>query len=173
MHFAPQKGGDKEAAAHAVDVLNQAHALNQREACNRHVAENVHVHGGVEQKADEDAEEDTCFLKESLCADGRAEAVVFQSCGDACDDVKAHEDGECFDACVKSSKGFVKEGEADAEDGATGQFGARPCVFDGMDEGLDGCVCVDDDLSPFGLKVKRKPPRIMTAVPCVVLACGV
>ena len=81
-----------------------------------------------------------------------------QSCADACEDIKTHEDGECFDACVKSSKGFVKEGEADAEDGATGQFGARPCVFDGMDEGLDGCVCVDDDLSPFGLKVKRKPP---------------
>ena len=72
-----------------------------------------------------------------------------QSCADACEDIKAHEDGEGFDACVKSTNGFVKEGKADAEDCPCGQFCARPCVLDGVDEGVDWCVCGNDVVVSF------------------------
>ena len=72
-----------------------------------------------------------------------------QSCADACEDIKAHEDGEGFDACVKSTNGFVKEGKADAEDCPCGQLCACPCVLDGMDEGVDRCVCGNDVVVSF------------------------
>lgn len=72
-----------------------------------------------------------------------------QSCADACEDIKAHEGGEGFDAGVKSAKGFVKEGKADAEDRSCGQLCARPCVLDGMDEGVDRCVCGNDVVVSF------------------------
>ena len=72
-----------------------------------------------------------------------------QSCADACEDIKAHEDGEGFDACVKTAEGFVKEGKADAEDCPCGQFCARPCVLDGVDEGVDWCVCGNDVVVSF------------------------
>lgn len=71
-----------------------------------------------------------------------------QSCADACEDIKTHEDGEGFDAGVKSAEGFVKEGEADAEDRSCGQLCARPCVFDGVDEGVDRGFYGSDVISP-------------------------
>ena len=74
--------------------------------------------------------------------------MMSQSCGDACEDIKAHEDGEGFDAGVKPAEGFVKEGKADAEDCSCGQFGARPCVFDSMDEGADRGFYGSDVISP-------------------------
>ena len=72
-----------------------------------------------------------------------------QSCANACEDIKTHEDGEGFDACVKATKGFVKEGKADAEDRSCGQLCARPCVLDGMDECVDRCFCGNDVIVSF------------------------
>ena len=71
--------------------------------------------------------------------------MMFQPCGDACEDIKTHEDGEGFDACVKTAKGFVKKCVDDAEYGTCGQLGARPCVLDGMDECMDRCFCSNND----------------------------
>ena len=72
--------------------------------------------------------------------------MMFQSCGDACEDIKTHEDGEGFDAGVKSAEGFVKKCVDDAEYGTCGQLGARPCVLDGMDECMDRCFCSNEDV---------------------------
>ena len=76
-----------------------------------------------------------------------------QSCADACEDIKTHEDGEGFDAGVKTAEGFVKEGKADAEDCPCGQFGARPCILDGVDEGMDRGVYGNDFISPSVLYI--------------------
>lgn len=72
-----------------------------------------------------------------------------QSCADACEDIKAHEDGEGFDAGVKSAEGFVKKGVDDAEYGTCGQLCARPCVLDGVDECVDRGVCGNDVVVSF------------------------
>ena len=71
-----------------------------------------------------------------------------QSCADACEDIKTHEDGEGFDAGVKPAEGFVKEGEADAKDRSCGQLCTRPCVLDSMDEGVDRGFYGSDVISP-------------------------
>ena len=97
-----------------------------------------------------------------------------QSCADACEDIKTHEDGEGFDAGVKTAEGFVKEGKADAEDCSCGQLCARPCVLDGMDEGVDRCVCANDVVISFWLKSKIKDAMRYDgfSARCLILLCA-
>ena len=83
--------------------------------------------------------------------------MMFQSCGNACEDIKAHEYGEGFDAGVKSAEGFVKEGKADAEDRSCGHLCARPCILDGVDECVYRCVCGNDVIVSF--PAQKKPPH--------------
>jgi len=113
----PQERRDDISIAQTVNVLYKAQPLDQGKACNHHIPEEIKAHSGVKEEANQNTDKDTCFFKEPSGTDRRTQAVLLQSDGYTCDDIKTHQDGEGLDGGVDTADSFVKAGEADAEDG--------------------------------------------------------